>query len=99
MPNQIRFHTAYAFNELKFPICFQQIEEQINNHKFKLEFLESEFLNVARRLGDIDYFAWRIDSANVPGTNDTACQEISTLITAYFGACKALFDAVALHLN
>ena len=99
MKNFLRLRTAYALRELSFPECFAKVEEAFGSASVGLRDLESEGLNVMRRLGEIDLFAWHIEKANVPRNPGEACSLISAYLTAYFGSCKALFDASALFLE
>jgi len=99
MSNLLRLRTAYALQELPLPECFAKLEGSFSSESFGLRDLESEGLNVLRRLGEVDLFAWHIEQATVPRSPEVACSLVSAYLAAYFGSCKALFDAVALFLN
>jgi len=99
MTNYLRLRTAYSLEELDFPTCFVRVEEALAEKNFGLEYLLSEGVNVARRMGDVDLFALHIEQASVPADVQRACPLVSAYLAAYFGSCKALFDAVAIFLN
>lgn len=99
MADFLRLRTSYACGELLFPECFERVECRLEKAGFGWENLCSEYVNVARRMADIDLFAWHIATISNPSDPARACPLVSSYLVAYFGACKALFDAAALFLT
>lgn len=99
MSNFLRLRTSYALEELEFPMCFARVERRLEERGFQFADLVSEYVNVARRMADVDLFAWHIEKVDSPGHAALAGPLISSYLAAYFGACKALLDAAALFLT
>ena len=84
-------------------MCFARVErrreELIKERGFRFADLVSEYVNVVRRMADVDLFAWHIEKVEKPGHAGLAEPLIGSYLVAYFGACKALLDAAAIFLT
>jgi len=95
--------TAYAYLSDRLPIFFVNLDVMFD--AIISDFADAACLpvtrhasNLCRRLGDVEFLAWKVDETVHPPKDWYASVAAGTFLVAYFSACKSVLDAVAVAL-